>query len=71
MKQENYDAHPKGAWPRTLTISMDEPLRIEVRRVAAESNMTVSGYLAALITSQNPDGLPAFKRVVTYSVDLK
>lgn len=50
---------------RTLTVSLDDSLRKEVQRAAAESHMTTSGYLAMILKSF-PDGLPRVQHQLVY-----
>lgn len=61
----------EGAWPRTLTVSFDEPLRIAIRKAAHESGMPVSSYLAKLLEDQNPEGFPVLKQVITHTIGYK
>lgn len=61
----------EGAWPRTLTVSFDEPLRVAIRKAAKESGMPVSNYLAGLLEAQNPDGFPVLKQVITHTIGFK
>lgn len=72
-KLENPEETKKreGAWPRTLTVSFDEPLRVAVRRAAKESGMPVSNYLAGLLEAQNPDGFPVLKKVISHNIGYK
>lgn len=58
----------EGAWPRTLTVSFDEPLRVAIRKAARESRMPVSNYLAGLLIAQNPNGFPVLKHVISHNI---
>jgi len=61
----------EGAWPRTLTVSFDESLRVAIRKAAKESGIPVSNYLACLLQAQNPDGFPVLKQIVSHTIVYK
>lgn len=52
---------------RTLTVSMNGAQREAIQTAANESSMTVSGYVSQLLSLQNPEGFPIFKRIVVGS----
>ena len=53
---------------RTLTVSLDQELREQVQQAAAESAMSTSGYLAMILRSSFPEGLPRVQHQIVFAL---